>query len=150
MKSEGIEVKPIRQISGGANFNEVFFTDVRVPDSQRLGDVGQGWKVALTTLMNERLAIGVPKSADYNALTRAAKEVDLNDQPAIKNDLVRSKIADWYIQAEGLKYTKMRTLTALSKGETPGQKALLEKLFLHLKCKTLHLLLWIFKVLQGL
>jgi alkylation response protein AidB-like acyl-CoA dehydrogenase len=128
MKSEGIEVKPIRQLSGGANFNEVFFTDVRVPDSQRLGDVGQGWKVALTTLMNERLAIGVPKSADYSSLTRAAKEVDLNDQPAIKNDLVRSKIADWYIQAEGLKYTKMRTLTALSKGETPGPESSIGKI----------------------
>ena len=128
MKSEGIEVKPIRQISGGANFNEVFFTDVRVPDSQRLGDVGQGWKVALTTLMNERLAIGVPKSADYSSLTRAAKEVDLNDQPAIKNDLVRSKIADWYIQAEGLKYTKMRTLTALSKGETPWPESSIGKI----------------------
>ena len=72
MKSEGIEVKPIRQISGGANFNEVFFTDVRVPDSQRLGEVGEGWKVALTTLMNERLAIGVPKSADYSSLRKAA------------------------------------------------------------------------------
>ena len=52
-------------------------------------------------------------------LLEQKKEVDLNDQPAIKNDLVRSKIADWYIQAEGLKYTKTRTLTALSKGETP-------------------------------
>ena len=89
----------------------------------------------------------MPKSADYSSLTRAAKEVDLNDQPAIKNDLVRSKIADWYIQAEGLKYTKMET--ALSKGETPGPEALLKKLC-HPKCKTLHLLLWIFKVLQGL
>ena len=127
MKSEGIEVKPIRQLSGGANFNEVFFTDVRVPDSQRLGDVGQGWKVALTTLMNERLAIGVPKSADYSSLTRAAKEVDLNDQPAIKNDLVRSKIADWYIQAEGLKYTKMRTLTAYQRVKLQGQKVELVK-----------------------
>ena len=128
MKSAGIEVKPIRQISGGSNFNEVFFTDVRVPDSQRLGDVGQGWKVALTTLMNERLAIGVPKSADYSSLTSAAKEVNLNDEPAIKNDLVRSKIADWYIQAEGLKYTKMRTLTALSKGETPGPESSIGKI----------------------
>ena len=128
MKSEGIEVKPIRQISGGANFNEVFFTDVRIPDSQRLGEVGEGWKVALTTLMNERLAIGVPKSADYSSLTRAAKELDINDEPAIKNDLVRSKIADWYIQAEGLKYTKMRTLTALSKGETPGPESSIGKI----------------------
>ena len=128
MKSKGIEVKPIRQISGGANFNEVFFTDVRVPDSQRLGEVGEGWKVALTTLMNERLAIGVPKSADHTSLTRAAKELNINDEPAIKNDLVRSKIADWYIQAEGLKYTKMRTLTALSKGETPGPESSIGKI----------------------
>jgi len=128
MKSEGIEVKPIRQISGGANFNEVFFTDVRIPDSQRLGEVGEGWKVALTTLMNERLAIGVPKSADYSSLTKAAKELDINDEPAIKNDLVRSKIADWYIQAEGLKYTKMRTLTSLSKGETPGPESSIGKI----------------------
>ena len=73
--------------------------------------------------MNERLAIGVTKSADHTSLTRAAKELNINDEPAIKNDLVRSKIADWYIQAEGLKYTKMRTLTALSKGETPGPES---------------------------
>ncbi|MDX1385124.1 MAG: acyl-CoA dehydrogenase family protein, partial [Thermoanaerobaculia bacterium] len=58
MESEGVEVKPIRQISGGSNFNEVFFTNVRIPDSQRLGEVGEGWQVSLTTLMNERLAVG--------------------------------------------------------------------------------------------
>jgi len=127
MKSPGIEIKPIRQISGGSNFNEVFFTDVRVPDSQRLGEVGEGWKVALTTLMNERLAIGVPKSADYPSLTQLAKDVILNNKPAIKNDLVRSKIADWYVQSEGLKYTKMRSLTSLSKGETPGPESSIGK-----------------------
>ena len=127
MKSPGIEIKPIRQISGGSNFNEVFFTDVRVPDSQRLGEVGEGWKVALTTLMNERLAIGVPKSADYPSLTQLAKDVVLNNKPAIKNDLVRSKIADWYVQSEGLKYTKMRSLTSLSKGETPGPESSIGK-----------------------
>jgi acyl-CoA dehydrogenase len=58
MKSPGIEIKPIKQISGDANFNEVYFTDVRIPDSQRLGEVGQGWQVSLTTLMNERASIG--------------------------------------------------------------------------------------------
>ena len=58
MKSLGVEIKPIKQLTGGANFNEVYFTDVRIPDSQRLGEVGQGWQVALTTLMNERAAIG--------------------------------------------------------------------------------------------
>ena len=63
MKTPGIEVRPIKQMSGGADFNEVFFTDVRIPDSQRLGEVGEGWKAALTTLMNERLAVGGRRAA---------------------------------------------------------------------------------------
>src|SRR4029450_5403528 len=58
MKAPGVEVRPLRQMTGGASFNEVFFTDVRVPDDHRLGDVNQGWTVALTTLMNEGAAIG--------------------------------------------------------------------------------------------
>ncbi len=58
MHAPGVEVRPLRQMTGGASFNEVFFTDVRVPDSHRLGDVNGGWTVALTTLMNERAAIG--------------------------------------------------------------------------------------------
>ena len=58
VKSPGIEIKPIKQLTGESDFNEVYFTDVRVPDSQRLGEVGQGWQVSLTTLMNERAAIG--------------------------------------------------------------------------------------------
>src|SRR5579885_2933037 len=58
MQGPGVEVKPLYQITGEAEFNEVFFTDVRIPDSERLGDVGEGWRVSLTTLMNERVAIG--------------------------------------------------------------------------------------------
>ena len=58
MHAAGVEVRPLRQMTGGASFNEVFFTEVRVPDSHRLGDVNGGWTVALTTLMNERAAIG--------------------------------------------------------------------------------------------
>src|SRR3954470_3570184 len=58
MHAPGVEVRPLRQMTGGASFNEVFFNDVRVPDTHRLGDVNQGWTVALTTLMNERAAIG--------------------------------------------------------------------------------------------
>ena len=64
MKSPGIEVKPIKQITGGSSFNEVYFTDVEIPDSQRLGEIGDGWKVAITTLMNERLAVGDADGAD--------------------------------------------------------------------------------------
>jgi alkylation response protein AidB-like acyl-CoA dehydrogenase len=68
MKSPGIEIRPIHQMSGSRHFNEVFFTDVRVPDSQRLGAVGQGWRVSLTTLMNERLAVGDVQRPDVDDL----------------------------------------------------------------------------------
>ena len=66
MHSPGVTVKPIKQISGDANFNEVYFADVRIPDAQRLGAVGQGWQVSLTTLMNERLAVGNAGGADFD------------------------------------------------------------------------------------
>ena len=127
MKSPGIEVRPIKQISGESNFNEVFFTDVRVPDSQRLGDVGEGWKVALTTLMNERLAIGQGSGVDYTELLKLARQTELETGPAIKDANVREHLADWYVETQGLKYTKFRTLTALSKGETRALKARLAK-----------------------
>src|SRR4051794_18357603 len=58
MKAPGVEVRPLRQMTGEAEFNEVYFTDVRIPDDERLGDIGDGWRVSLTTLMNERVSIG--------------------------------------------------------------------------------------------
>ena len=92
MKTPGVEVRPIKQMSGGANFNEVFFTDVRIPDSQRLGKVGEGWKAALTTLMNERLAVGMPSGGlDVDELMELARDTDLEDGPAIRNQQVRSQ-----------------------------------------------------------
>ncbi len=129
MKAPGVEVRPIKQISGGANFNEVFFTDVRIPDSQRLGKVGEGWKAALTTLMNERLAVGLPSGGlDVDELMELARDTDLEDGPAIRNQQVRGKIADWYVQQQGLKLTRYRTLTALSKGQTPGPESSIIKI----------------------
>src|SRR4029077_2203560 len=129
MKTPGVEVRPIKQISGGANFNEVFFTDVRIPDSQRLGKVGEGWKAALTTLMNERLAVGLPSGGlDIDELMELARDTDLDDGPAIRNQQVRGKIAEWYVQQQGLKLTRYRTLTALSKGQTPGPESSIIKI----------------------
>ena len=129
MKSPGIEIKPIRQISGGANFNEVYFTDVRVPDAQRLGAVGQGWQVALTTLMNERASIGGGGGGvGFNSVYELATKVPLGDKPAIEDPSVRRKLADWYVQEAGLKFTGYRSMTALSKGETPGPENSIGKL----------------------
>jgi alkylation response protein AidB-like acyl-CoA dehydrogenase len=128
MKSPGIEVRPIKQISGQSHFNEVFFTDVRVPDSQRLGPVGAGWQVSLTTLMNERLAVGDAPGPDFNELFELVRRTELEDGPAIANTAVRDKLADWYVRTQGLKYTKFRTMTALSRGQTPGPEASIGKL----------------------
>src|SRR5581483_7578278 len=87
MKSPGVEVRPIKQASGASGFNEVFFTDVKIPDSQRLGEVGQGWQVALTTLMHERLAVGGGQGGaiDVKELLALARTLELEDGPAIRN-----------------------------------------------------------------
>ncbi len=128
MKAKGVEARPIKQVSGGADFNEVFFTDVRIPDSQRLGAEGEGWKVALTTLMNERLAVGLATGIlGVEDLMSLARDTDACGEPAIRSSAVREKIADWFVEAEGLKYTKFRTWTALSRGETPGPESSITK-----------------------
>ncbi len=121
MKSPGVTVKPIKQISGGANFNEVYFTDVRIPDSQRLGAVGQGWQVSLTTLMNERASIGGGgMGVGFKVAYKLAQKVMIDDKPAIEDSAVRARLANWYVEESGLKYTGYRTMTALSRGQTPG------------------------------
>ncbi|MFP5460735.1 MAG: acyl-CoA dehydrogenase family protein [Gammaproteobacteria bacterium] len=127
MKSPGIEVRRIKQIAGSSNFNEVFFTDVRVPDAQRLGAVGEGWKVSLTTLMNERLAVGDAPGPDVQDILRLARMLRLEGEPALQDAAVRERLADWYVKAQGLKFTKFRTMTALSRGQTPGPEASITK-----------------------
>jgi len=128
MRSPGIEIRPIHQMSGTRHFNEVFFTDVRVPDAQRLGGVGQGWKVSLTTLMNERLAVGEVARPDVDDLVALSRSVVLNGEPAIRSTAVRERIAEWYARSQGLKFTRFRTMTALSRGETPGPENSIAKL----------------------
>jgi len=130
MKTPGVEVRPIKQASGASGFNEIFFTDVKIPDSQRVGEVGQGWQVALTTLMHERLAVGGGQGGglDVPQLMQLARTLELEDGPAIKNAAVREKIADWYVRSAGLKYTTLRTMTALSRGQQPGPEASIAKI----------------------
>lgn len=124
MKSEGIEIRPIVQMNGHSGFNEVFFTGVRVPDSNRVGAVDDGWRGAITTLMNERSAIGGGSAGPgFEQLMKLARQVGAGDDPA-----VRQQLADFYVKQKGLQYTGLRTLTALSRGQTPGPQSSLGKL----------------------
>jgi alkylation response protein AidB-like acyl-CoA dehydrogenase len=128
MHDPGVTVKPIHQMSGGSNFNEVYFENVRVKDSQRLGAVGDGWKVALVTLMNERLAVGGATGPNYPELLSLARSTPSGDSSALEDQAFREKLADWYVQAEGLKLTRFRSITALSRGQTPGPEASIGKI----------------------
>jgi alkylation response protein AidB-like acyl-CoA dehydrogenase len=128
MKSPGIEVRPIHQMSGGRDFNEVYFTDVRVSDKQRLGPVDDGWRVSLVTLMNERLAVGGGTGIDYSMIMSLAREVKTASGTALNDAAFREKIADWYVQSEGLRFTRFRTMTALSRGQTPGPESSIGKI----------------------
>jgi len=130
MKAPGVEVRPIHQMSGGSNFNEVYFTDVRVSDSERLGEVGNGWNVALVTLMNERLAVGGSAGPEYAEILELARNTP---SPSGKGSLLqdqafREKLAGWYVSAEGYTLGKYRTMTALSKGQTPGPESSIGKI----------------------
>lgn len=129
MHAKGVDARPLKQMSGGADFNEVFFDEVRVPDAWRLGAVGDGWKAALTTLMNERLAVGgKPKNAPgYRTLIDIARRTETEHGPAIERMDVRNRIADSYISDEGVKLTQMRALSALSQGRTPGAEQSISK-----------------------
>jgi alkylation response protein AidB-like acyl-CoA dehydrogenase len=128
MKTPGVDIQPIRQMSGSRHFNQVFFNDVRIPDSQRIGGVGDGWKVALTTLMNERHATADAPGPDVGELIALARAVETEDGPAIDDPSVQERIAEFYVRSQGLRFTKFRTMTALSRGATPGPESSIGKL----------------------
>lgn len=130
MKSPGVEVRPITQINGGQGFNEVFFTDVRIPDEYRLEGVGDGWRVAITTLMNERASIGAGggSGGGVGDLLNLARRCVVGGKPALADGAVRARIADFYVRSKGLQFTAARTQSALSQGKIPGPEASLGKL----------------------
>ena len=128
MKSKGVEVRPIKQANGMQEFNEVYFTDVVIPDSQRLGAVGDGWNVSLTTLMNERMSIGARLATGFPEMLEFCSNLMTEDGPAIDDRATRSKLASWAVKASGLKYTSYRAISALSKGERPGPENSIGKL----------------------
>lgn len=129
MKSPGVEVRPIHQMSDSSEFNEVFLTDVRIADSMRLGGEGDGWNVMLTTLMHERLSVGGAFPVDlHHRLIALARRCRWDGKPAIEDARVRARIADAYLSQRGVDLIVTRGLTALSRGGMPGPEMAVTKL----------------------
>lgn len=127
-KDPNVEVRPLKQMTGGASFNEIFFNEVRVKDDMRLGDVNNGWNVALTTLMNERASIGTNNSGDSNLLTRViamVKHYGLESDPLVRNELsnivINYRIANMNAQ---------RTTAKAKAGQLPGPEGSIGKMVL--------------------
>jgi len=128
MKAPGIEIRPIKQANGDSGFNEVYFTDVRRPDAQRLGAGNDGWRVSLTTLMNERLSIGSGMSTGFPELFDLCCRIETANGLAVDDPAVRQKLATWAVRTTGLKYNGFRAISAISRGETPGPENSIGKL----------------------
>jgi alkylation response protein AidB-like acyl-CoA dehydrogenase len=129
MDAPGVEVRPLRQMTGGASFNEVFFTDVRVPDSYRLGDVNGGWTVALTTLMNERAAIG--GGGGGLGLPTTTRLIELARITGRASDpLIRQQLATVIVNERVARYTNLRAMAKMAVGQLPGPEMSLAKLSL--------------------
>jgi len=133
MHSEGVSVRPLRQMSGDSGFNEVFFSNVRIPMSQVLGKVDQGWTTAVTALMNERANLGTGSQVVFKrnleALIARSRTVARNGRPASEDPIFRQRLAQAYLELEILRLNTNRSLTALSKTGVPGPEGSIQKVF---------------------
>jgi acyl-CoA dehydrogenase len=132
MHAPGVEVVPLRQMTGGTAFNEVFFNEVRVPDHHRLGDVNQGWTVALTTLMNERASIGGGGGGGSGmGLASAARLMQMMAHFGVDQDpVLRDELAKLYTGYQVAKFTNMRAADKMRAGGLPGPELSIGKLAL--------------------
>ncbi|MCP8939982.1 acyl-CoA dehydrogenase family protein [Alsobacter sp. SYSU M60028] len=128
MRSPGVEIRPIRQMSGQSGFNQVFFTDVFIPDEDMLGASGDGWSIALTTLMNERQAVSSSMTTGFDDIFDFCLRFDWRGGKAIDDPVVRSKLATWAARTSGLRFTAMRTISSAARGEVPGPENSILKL----------------------
>ena len=127
-KDPNVDVRPLKQMTGGASFNEIFFNEVRVKDDHRLGDVNNGWNVALTTLMNERASIGSNNAGDNNLITRViamVKHYGLESDPLIRHDL-----ADIVMNYRIANMNAQRTTAKAKAGQLPGPEGSIGKMVL--------------------
>lgn len=128
MKTPGIDVRPIRQISGASDFNETFLTDVRIPDANRIGAVGEGWACCMTVLMGERLGSGSHKSGIAPLIDYALATPDGRGGSALDHGHVRQMLAEAYAEEQAERWFQARLRTMVSRGENPGAMAGMVKL----------------------
>jgi alkylation response protein AidB-like acyl-CoA dehydrogenase len=126
MHAPGVEVRPIRQLTGEAEFNEIFFTDVEVPRENLLGEVGGGWQVAMTTLLHERGTLGFALTGALE--TQVTKLVALARRRGADDPLIRDRVAQEWIELQALKYTNYRALSTLMETGIPGPEGSVSKL----------------------
>jgi alkylation response protein AidB-like acyl-CoA dehydrogenase len=126
MHAPGVEVRPLVQITGQPEFNEIFFTDVKVPKENLLGQIGEGWQVAMTTLLHERGTLGFALSATLDVAVR--KLIALANERKVTDPILRDRIAREWVELQALKYTNYRSLTTLTKTGIPGPEGSASKL----------------------
>ncbi len=132
MKTPGLTVKPLRQMTGEAEFNEMFFDDVRVPRANLLGPMNEGWRVATTTLMNERgtsaLASVMRYRIIFDEIVALARKTIRNGRPATEDPVLRQQLAQFHVDLEMMRYTAYRTFSKILKGGDPGPVGSISKL----------------------
>jgi len=132
MHTPGITVKPLRQITGEAEFNELFFDDVRVARKNLLGPLNEGWRVATTTLMNERgtsaLATVMRYRIVFDEILDLARTTPRNGKPATQDPVIRQQLAQFYVDLEMMRFTAYRTFSRILKGGNPGPEGSISKI----------------------
>jgi alkylation response protein AidB-like acyl-CoA dehydrogenase len=132
MRSPGVDVRPLRQITGDSEFNEIFLTDVRIPATDVLGAEGQGWGVAITTLMNERASLGVALTVRLEVAVRhlveLARTTKRNGATAADDPLLRDRIAALWTQLQALRFTNYRAYSKFLATGMPGPEGSIAKL----------------------
>jgi len=132
MKSPGITVKPLKQMHGGQDFNEVFFENVHVPRENLLGKLNEGWHVSMTTLANERGTSALSQYVRYyqifTDLVQLARNSTKNGKPALEDPRVRQELARHYVDLQGFRYVCFRVFSTIINGGTPGPEGSLLKL----------------------
>ena len=133
MHSPGITVRPLKQMTGDSEFNEVSFQNVRVPVENVVGEVNRGWEIAIATLMFERGTLGASLQITFKRqierLIELSRTVDRGGRPACEDPIIRQKLAQIYTEIEVFRLNQMRTLTRMSKSGVPGPEGSIQKIF---------------------